>query len=201
MKKLGIFENDFGEEIKVNLSSYNILTTDNCGYDLSNIRIINPFDLNITKDNPYIDMEKNISCFVDINLPFEKILLICKTKSVPNHDDMYEIYYDYINDKYNKNYNSSLVSKNNQLVILGGTSIIVFDINNFEVINYISSDNINSYGVNIFEIDNYYVVEDIENKFTIFDKKLNVIVDYDMDIIKKFNDLKDKLNKENGYYF
>ena len=41
----------------------------------------------------------------------------------------------------------------------------------------ISSDNINSYGVNIFEVDNYYVVEDIENKFTVFDEKLNVIVD------------------------
>lgn len=201
MEKLGIYKNGFGEEIEVQLSSYNILTTDNSGYDLSNIRIINPFDLNISMDNPYKDKEKNNSCFVDIVLPFEKILVICKTKCFPTHDEMYEIYYDHISDKYNKDYNSSLVNKNNQLVILGGTSVIVLDINTLEVIKYVSSDNINDYGVNIFEIDNYYVVEDIENKFSVFDENLNEITDYDEKIIEKFNDLKKNLNEEYGYYF
>lgn len=201
MKKLGVYENDFGEEFEVNLSSYDILSTDNFGYDLSKLKIINPFDLNITEDNPYEDEEKNKSCFIDIILPYEEILVICKTKLIPNFDDMYELYYDYINDKYNKNYNESLVNKNNQLVILGGTSIIILDINTMDVINYISSDNINDYGVNIFEIDNYYVVEDIENKFTVFDENLNEITDYDEELINKFDEIKKSLNEEYGYYF
>ena len=81
-----MYTNDFGEKFFVNYSSYDILTTDSKKYD----RVINPFDLNITKNNPYNDEEKNKSCFLGIEREDEKVLLIFKTKEIPNFDEMFE---------------------------------------------------------------------------------------------------------------
>ena len=192
MKNIGVYKNAYGEEIKVNLSSYDILTTDNSGYDLSNIRIINPFDLNITKDNPYKNEEKNKSCFLEIETETEKILLIFKTNEIPSFAEMYELYYNYKTDSYDVSYNHCLINKNNQLVVMYGNSIIILNINTLDVIKYGTSDKINCYGINIFEIDNYYIVEDIKHKFTIFDCDLSIIDNHSDELKKIIDKLKDK---------
>lgn len=191
-----MYKNDFGEKIFISYSNYNMSTTDNKNYD----KIINPFDLNVTKNNPYTDVEKNKCCFYDIDLPYEKILLICQTKEVPNFDDMYEIYYDYKNDKCDVDYVGSIVNKYNQLVVLGGTSIIILDINTLEVVRYISSDRINDYGINIFNINDFYIVEDIKHEFTVFDEELNIINNYSKELKKIINKLMEDSKKKYWYF-
>ena len=146
-----MYTNDFGEKFFVNCSSYDILTTDSKKYD----RVINPFDLNITKNNPYNDEEKNKSCFLGIESKNEKVLLIFKTKEIPNFDEMFELYYNYNTDSYDITYNHDYLNKDNQLVVAYGTSIIILDINTYKVINYVSSEAIDRYAINIFYRENF----------------------------------------------
>ena len=46
-----MYVNDFGESVKINLSEHKLLTTDTKVYG-EITKIINPFDLNITINNP-----------------------------------------------------------------------------------------------------------------------------------------------------
>lgn len=74
-----MYTNDLGERIVIDYSIYNILTTVSKLYD----KIVNPFDLNISKNNPYNDEEKNNSCFLELKTEYQNILLIFKTKEIP----------------------------------------------------------------------------------------------------------------------
>ena len=98
------YKNNYGEEIFVEYSDYNILTTDNKSYD----KIINPFDLNLSKDYPYNDNEKNKSCFLELDFAGDKILLVFKTDELPSFDELYEMYYNYITDTYDIEYTIDL---------------------------------------------------------------------------------------------
>lgn len=172
-----MYTNDYGEKIKVNLSDHNLLTTDTKTYG-EITKVINPFDLNITKNNPYNEEEKNKSCFLEIETNFEKILVVFKTEEDPNN------FYDYFEPLFDGEYpdlfgkgilNVDLINNNNELVLMYGTSIIILDINTFKVIKYVSSNNIKNYGIKLsYENDTYIVKDDTENK-TKFDENLNQI--------------------------
>ena len=62
---------------------------------------------------------------------YQNILLIFKTKEIPNFDEMFELYYNHKTDSYDVTYYHDLINKDNQLVVMHGTSIIVLDINKF----------------------------------------------------------------------
>ena len=65
--------NIFGKEFSVDFCIYDVNTTDdNKIFD----RIINPFDLNIKRDYPYKDEEKNKTCFLEIKCDNENDLVI-----------------------------------------------------------------------------------------------------------------------------
>ena len=66
------YKNNFDEEFTVNYSDFNILTTDNKKFD----KIINPFALNLSKNFPYNDDDKNNSCFLEIEMGNENILVV-----------------------------------------------------------------------------------------------------------------------------
>ena len=104
---------------------------------------------------------------------------------------MYEPYYNYITDGYDIGYEFDLINDKNQLVIMYGTSIIILDIDTFEVLNYGSFDGIKNYGINIFHENNIYIVEDILHNFSYFDENLNVLSE-DNGIVKTFKDKADK---------
>ena len=175
-----MYINKYGEEIIVNMAKHNLLTTDTSEYGKIT-KIINPFDLNITKNNPYMEPEKNKSCFLTITTNSEKILVVFKTEEDPNYFDYYfEINYDHINDKYPDLFAEgilciSLINKDNQLVLMYGTSIIILDINTFEVLKYVSSNSINRFGIKLKYENNLYIVEDDEQKITYFDENLNIL--------------------------
>ena len=172
-----MYTNDYNEKITVGMSDYQLSSTDTKTYgEMTNI--INPFDLNITQNNPYNDEEKNKSCFLEIQTEFEKKLVVFKTKENPNNfDELFELQY---NDGYpdlfgNGTLNISLINNNNELVLMYGTSIIILDINTFEVLKYTSSNNINKYGIKISLENNTYIVKDVEDKITKFDLELKEI--------------------------
>lgn len=165
-----MFENDFGEKFYVydfNFG-YNIKTSDNPVFD----RIINPFEMNTSFNYPYEEDSKNDCCYMGIDTDNESFLLIFKTKLKPSYDDLYEIYYDSDTDSYPITYTVSLKNNKGQLVVMNGISIMILNINNFDVIDYTYSNSINDYGINLFYIDGYYIVEDIHHKFTFFDERL-----------------------------
>ena len=174
-----MYTNDFGEIIIVSRSEHNLNTTDTNAY--GNVtKIINPFDLNITKDNPYKDEEKNKSCFLLIEHLDSNILVVLKTDEVPDIDYYYDINYDTKNDRYpdlisEGILNFDLLNKDNQLVLMYGTSIIILDINNFEVIKYVSSSNIKKFGIKLSYKNDIYIVKDDEENLTYFDENLNII--------------------------
>ena len=65
-----------------------------------------------------------------------------------------------------------MINNNNELVLMYGTSIIILDINTFEVIKYVSSNNIRNYGIKLsYENDTYIVKDDTENE-TKFDERI-----------------------------
>lgn len=175
-----MYTNYYGEKFNINSSNYSILSTDSKPYDM----VINPFDLNTSKNYPYEDEGKNKSCFLEIETEFENILLIFKTDVEPSLAELYEPYYNQYTDGYDVSYNFDLMNNDKQLVVMYGTSIMMLDINNFNVLKFISSDKIKDYGINLFNKDNYYIVEDYYHNFIFFDNNLNEIVDNN-DIIKK----------------
>jgi len=173
-----MYTNDFGEKIQINISEHNILTVDTKEYK-EITKIINPFDLNITKNNPYEDEEKNNSCFLSIDTDYEHILVVLKTEINPHNFIYYfEEYYNHKTDSYPDLFkegilNIDLINDDNQLVLMYGTSIIILDINTFEVINYTSSNKIKNFGIKLTYNNNIYSVEDDEHNITKFDKDLN----------------------------
>ncbi len=175
-----MYINDYREKFTVVLSEHGLLTTDTKTYGEIN-RINNIFDLNITKNDPYNDTEKNKTCFLEIRTNFENILVVFKRNEDPeNFNYYYELNYDYYEDKYpnlflNGILNIDLINKDNQLVLMYGISIIILDINTFEVINYTASDSINKFGIELTYDNNIYIVEDDYKKITKFDEELNVI--------------------------
>ena len=160
------YKNDFGEEFYVQYSDYDINTTDNKKYE----KIINPFELNTSLNYPYLDKEKNNSCFLEIN---EDILVIFKCKEKPSFDDMYEIYYNHITDSYDASYFHEILNKDNELVMAYGSSIIVLDLNNLEVLLRRNLDCIDKYIINIYYVDSKYLVEDIDRNCYLIDSELN----------------------------
>jgi len=173
-----MYVNDFGENVKISLSEHKLSTTDTKFYG-EITKIINPFDLNITKNNPYSQEEKNKSCFLEITTDFEKILVVFKTEEDPNN------FYDYFEPLFDGEYpdlfgdgtlNIDLVNNDNELVLMYGTSIIILNINTFEVIKYVSSNNIKKYGIKILYENDIYIVKDNEEGITKFDKNLNEII-------------------------
>ncbi|MBE6147475.1 MAG: hypothetical protein E7168_03985 [Firmicutes bacterium] len=74
--------------------------------------------------------------------------------------------------------NIDLINKDNQLVLMYGISIIILDINTFEVLKYTSSDSIKRYGIKLSYENDMYIVKDIEDNLTFFDKDLNEIKNY-----------------------
>ena len=192
-----MFENDYGEKFNINefYFGYSLMTTDRPVFD----RIINPFDMNTSFNYPYEDDNKNDCCFLPIVTAHEEILLIFKTKIQPSYydlfdtyDDYHNIYNSYINDSYPIAYTTSLINKDNQLVVMNGISIMILDINTFDVINYCYSNNINEYGINLFYIDEYYIVEDIHHKFIFFDKDLKEVEKLNL----RMKNIKRKLEKK-----
>lgn len=178
------YKNSYCEEFTVNSSEFNILTIDNKNFD----RIINPFDLNLSKNFPYDDEDKNNSCFLEIETEFENILVVFKTNELLSLEEMLYPYFNYDTYSYDVNFTNfafNLINNKNQLVLMYGTSIIILDIDTFEVLNYCSSDNIKNYGINIFYKNNIYIVEDIFHNFTFFDEDLNVLSE-DNEIVKKY---------------
>ena len=146
-----MYINNFGESVKIKLSEHKLSTTATKFYG-EITKIINPFNLNITKNNPYHQEEKNKSCFLEIITDFEKILVVFKTDEDPNN------FYDYFESLFDGEYpdlfgngtlNIDLINNNNELVLMYGTSIIILDINTFEVIKYESSNNIKHYGIKL----------------------------------------------------
>ena len=175
-----MYTNDFGETVKIKYSSFDISTTDNQEYPKIT-KIINSFDLNLIKNNPYEDEEKNKSCFLKIETEYEYVLVVFKTEDDPQRFFYYfEAHYDYITDSYPDLFkegmlNIDLINDDNQLVLMYGTSIIILDINTFEVINYTSSNKIKNYGIKISYNNNIYSVVDDENNIINFDKNLNIL--------------------------
>ena len=170
--------NDYGEKVKINLSEHNLTTTDTKAYG-EITKIINPFDLNITKNNPYNNEDKNKSCFLEIVTDYEKLLVVFKTEEDPNN------FYDYFEPLFDGEYpdlfgdgtlNTDLVNNDNELVLMYGTSIIILDINTFELIKYASSNNIKQYGIKLSYESDVYIVKDNEGCITKFDKNLNEII-------------------------
>ena len=170
-----MYENDFGEKVYINMSDHKLSTTDTKDYG-EITKIINPFDLNITKNNPYNQEEKNKCCFLEITTDFEKILVIFKTEEDPNN------FYDYFEPLFDGEYqdlfgngtlNIHLINNNKELVLMYGTSIIILDINTFKVLKYVSSNNIKQYGIKLSYENNTYIVKDNAEKITKFDENLN----------------------------
>ena len=175
------YENKFGEKVIVSQSDYTLDSVDTISYN-EITKVINPFDLNITRNNPYLDDEKNKSCFLNIKTVDENILVIFKTDYIPDFISYYESVYDYINDEYPNLFgmgvlNFDLLNDDNQLVLMYGTSIIILDVDTFEVLKYTSSDKIRNFGIKLSCKNNGYIVEDDEHNFICFDKNLNVIND------------------------
>ena len=173
-----MYLNDFGEKIKINMSEHKLLSTDTKIYG-EVTKIINPFDLNITKNNPYNQKEKNQCCFLEIIMDYEKILVVFKTSEDPNN------FYDYFEPLFDGEYpdlfgngtlNIDLINDSNELVLMYGTSIIILDINTLEVIKYTSSDSIKNYGIKLSYENGIYMVKDNEDSLTKFDKDLKEII-------------------------
>lgn len=173
-----MYVNDFGENIKINLSEHKLLTTDTKSYS-EITKIINPFNLNVTKNHPYNQEEKNKSCFLEIITAFEKILVVFKTEEDPNN------FFDYFEPLFDGEYpdlfgngtlNIDLINNKNELVLMYGTSIIILNINTFEVLKYITSNNIKQYGIKLSYENDIYIVKDNEGGITKFDKNLNEII-------------------------
>ena len=174
-----MYTNDYGEKILIDISEHDLLSTDTKAYS-EITKIINPFDLNITKNNPYNDEEKNKSCFLSIETEFDNILVILKTDKIPNINQYYDMYYDYINDCFpnlvsNGILNFHLLNDDNQLVLMYGTSIIILDINTFEVLKYVSSSSIKNFGIKLTYENGIYSVKDETDNLTYFDKNLNFL--------------------------
>ena len=185
-----MFENDYGEKFNITdfYFGYNIESTDNDTFH----RVINPFDMNISLNYPYNNNNKNKCCYLVIDNDYESILLIFKTKTKPNFNDLFEIYYDDKSDSYPITYTTSLINDKNQLVVMNGISIMILDINTFDVIKCTYSEDIKDYGINLFYIDGYYIVEDIHHKFIFFDKDLKEIEKLNL----RMKNIKRKLEKE-----
>ena len=175
-----MYTNKYGEKIFVSMSEYNLLSTDT-KTNSEITKIINPFDLNITFNNPYNIPEKNQCCFLEINTDFDCILVAFKTEYDPKGFlEYFEKDYDYINDSYPDLFsqgilNIDLINKDNQLVLMYGTSIIILDIDTFEVLKYTSSTSIKYYGIKLSYENDTYIIEDDEHNFIYFDKDLNEI--------------------------
>jgi len=174
-----MYTNDYGEKVKVYISDHELNTTDNPSY-VKITKIINPFDLNITKNNPYEIEEKNNSCFLEIETEYEHILVVLKKDQEPDIHSYYELAYDHINDTYpdlisQGVLNFDLLNNYNELVLMYGISIIILDINTFKVLKYTSSENIKNFGIKLSYKNNIYIVEDDTNNLTYFDKDLNII--------------------------
>lgn len=175
-----MYKNDLGEKVIIRISGHNILTTDTVAYGKIT-KIINPFDLNLTKNNPYNDEEKNKSCYLEIETDSETMLVILKTEKDPKgFDEEFEMnvnldgdYPDLFKDG---TLNIDLLNKNNELVLMYGTSIIILDINTFEVIKYTSSTNIKRYGIKLSYENDIYFVKDSEENIIKFDENLNEII-------------------------
>ena len=60
-----MYKNDYGETIFVDFTEHNLSTTDTKTYG-EITKVMNPFDLNITKNYPYVEEEKNKCCFLEI---------------------------------------------------------------------------------------------------------------------------------------
>lgn len=174
-----MYTKSYGEKFNIYVSEYNLQTTDTKAYG-EVTRIVNPFDLNITFNNPYCDEEKNKCAFLEIKTEYEKILVVFKTMENPWLDYYYEDYYDYITDSYPDLFkegvlNFDLINDDNQLVLMYGTSIIILDIDTFEVIKYTTSNSIVNFGIKLSYENNVYKVLDDKNNITCFDKDLNEI--------------------------
>ena len=160
--------NNFGKEFAVDFGIYDVNTTDdNKIFD----RIINPFDLNIKRDYPYKDEEKNKTCFLEIECDNENILVIFKADIIPSFAELYEPYIIFLDDgyiDYDITYNFSVINEKNQLVVASGISYIILDSNSFDVIRYGVFDGLNGYLVNLFYKEGNYIVEDNNSLFRVY---------------------------------
>ena len=160
--------NIFGKEFSVDFGIYDVNTTDdNKKFD----RIINPFDLNIKRDYPYKDEEKNKTCFLEIECDNENILVIFKADISPSFAELYEPYIIFLDDgyiDYDITYNFSVINEKNELVVASGISYIVLDSNSFDVIRYGIFDGLSGYLVNLFYKDGKYIVEDDNSLFRVY---------------------------------
>lgn len=174
-----MYKNNYGEDVFVNHSNYDIKTTDYKHFD----KIINPFDLNTSLNYPYKDEVKNSVCFLEIQTEFENILVMFKYNEFPMLDLLYEPYYDLDTDDYIVSYNFDLLNSDNQLVLMFGSSIIILDMDTYNVIKFKYSNKIKDFGINIFYRNGYYIVEDYYHSFIFFNDDLNEIEE-ENDIIK-----------------
>lgn len=174
-----MYKNNYGEDVIVNHSNYDIKTTDYKHFD----KIINPFDLNTSLNYPYKDEVKNSVCFLEMQTEFENILVMFKYNEFPMLDLLYEPYYDLDTDDYIVSYNFDLLNSDNQLVLMFGSSIIILDMDTYNVIKFKYSNKIKDFGINIFYRNGYYIVEDYYHSFIFFNDDLNE-VEEENDIIK-----------------
>ena len=96
---------------------------------------------------------------------------------------LYEPYYDIDTGNYNVFYNFDLLNSDNQLVLMFGSSIIILDMDTYNVIKFKYSNKIKDFGINIFYRNGYYIVEDYYHNFIFFNDDLNE-VEEENDIIK-----------------
>jgi len=177
-----MYTNDYWETISIFFTEHNLSTTDTKSYGEIN-KVINPFDLNITKNYPYVEEEKNECCFLEIKTDYESVLVVFKSKEDP--EGFYILFeergdgFGWYPDLFKEGVlNIDLINKDNQLVLMYGISIIILDINTFEVLKYTSSDSIKRYGIKLSYENDMYIVKDIEDNLTFFDKDLNEIKNY-----------------------
>lgn len=167
--------NNFGKEFAVDFGIYDVNTTDdNKKFD----RIINPFDLNIKRDYPYKDEEKNKTCFLEIECDNENILVIFKADIIPSFAELYEPYIIFLDDgyiDYDITYNFSVINEKNQLVVVSGISYIILDIDGFNVTSYGILDNVNGYVINLYYKDNCYIVEEYNHLFSVYDDSFKFV--------------------------
>lgn len=174
-----MYKNNYGADVIVSHSNYDIKTTDCKHFD----KIINPFDLNTSLNYPYKDEVKNSVCFLEMQTEFENILVMFKYNEFPMLELLYEPYYDIDTGDYNVFYNFDLLNSDNQLVLMFGSSIIILDMDTYNVIKFKYSNKIKDFGINIFYRNGYYIVEDYYHNFIFFNDDLNE-VEEENDIIK-----------------
>ena len=175
-----MYMNKLGEEIFVNATDYSLYKKKKKTYNQIK-KIINPFDLNTLRNYPYSEKDKNKVCFLEIEVADERNLIVFKTEKDPQFFEEYfetEVTFDENNnpvypDLFKEGIlNIDLINDKGELVLMYGTSIIILNIDTLDVINFVSSNSINNYGIKLSYENNQYIVKDYKDNIIKFDENL-----------------------------